>query len=952
MGGAGEVLLVSILIRAIDGASGILRALGISGAAGLNPLVVGAAVVGAAIGGIGIMAAKAATDFDYNMQKIAALTDTSAAQMQWYKQQLLAMAPALDQTPTALAQGLYFVISAGYSGADALKILALSAQAAASTMTPMMTVADLLTTAMNSYRSSNLSAGHAMDDLIKLVVNGKVTMKSLGTSFGFVAVQGAAAGFSFDELSAAVSALSQIAGEHGSRRVMMDLGNLIRQLGMRDITTTLKSMKSMHIELNLGQYATASLVDKIKMLAQASGLTMESLDAMRKQAHGNAQEFERLALTHMKNSAAFLKLIGGAAAALPAFMLLEDNGKSYNTILKQMGGNGQATANAFDTMRQSTQQQMNMLKVAGVSILTVLGEQLLPTLNRLLGFFYRLAQGILKFVGTSAGIQAIKVALLGIAAVVGGILLTTIGGLIVSAAPLILIIAGIVAGGILLGKIIQAVVAHFGGWNKILKDIQPILTVVKNLFAQAGTAIKKAIADPAIQAAWKQLQAALPQLLPVLKVIAIVVGVTLFVAFKAIVGVILLVIKILPILINIVAFVITVLGKIAQFILDLFSGKVVRGIGNALGHLGALIGARFSEFGTTIHLHLMAIVVRVGAFFSELGSKVHDGLEAVKHIFQAALAWIGNLFKWLYNHNYYFQWLVDHIRLAFTRARQFITQIWNGIKNFLRAAWSDIQSAASRAWQAVYQHIIEPVQQAWTFVTGKIGALVSWLQGAWTTVKKDVQQAWTNFIGTITGVGGKILNAVNTNVIKPITDTVGNLVKAALQWGANLMQNFINGIKSKFGDLGNAIKNGFKVVAGWFGFHSPPPNAPEAANWGPNLIKMFAGGVLASTPVLARAASQAFGVLASAAAGGTMGTVAGAGATGVAAFSSLAGVTGRGGGGNTSVTHNWNGAFPNATNRKEIEAAIRSVQQTDYRRARRGGSYGGLRSGIGTTHPY
>src|SRR5258706_133498 len=188
MGGITDVLLVSILIRAIDGASPILRALGLNGLASIGPLGIAAGVVAAAIGGIGIMAVKAATAFDYQMQKIAALTDTSAAQMQWYKQQLLAMAPALDKAPTALAQGLYFVISAGYKGADALRILQLPARAAASTMTPMKDVADLLTTAMNAYRGTTITAGHAMDDIIKTVVNGKVEMRNLATSMGFVLV--------------------------------------------------------------------------------------------------------------------------------------------------------------------------------------------------------------------------------------------------------------------------------------------------------------------------------------------------------------------------------------------------------------------------------------------------------------------------------------------------------------------------------------------------------------------------------------------------------------------------------------------------------------------------------------------------------------------------------------------------------------------------------------------
>lgn len=52
------------------------------------------------------------------------------------------------------------------------------------------------------------------------------------------------------------------------------------------------------------------------------------------------------------------------------------------------------------------------------------------------------------------------------------------------------------------------------------------------------------------------------------------------------------------------------------------------------------------------------------------------------------------------------------------------------------------------------------------------------------------------------------------------------------------------------------------------------------------------------------------------------------------------------GGNTTNVTHNWAGAFPNATNSHEIEKAIRRVQAKDYFASRRPGSYQGVRAGI------
>src|SRR5260221_1540168 len=450
----------------------------------------GALAVGAAILAIGDASIKAATEFDYNMQKIAALTDTSQSQMESYKASLLAMAPALDQTPTDLAKGLYFVISAGYKGADALNILKLSANAAASTMTPMKDVADLLTTAMNAYRGSNVSAGHAMDDIIQTVVQGKVEMKNLATSMGFVLVTAKNAGLSIDEASAAVSTLSQVAGAHGSRRVMMDLDNALRSVGinMEKVSAKAKAMKNLKEPWDAAKFAAADFIGKLQYMAQETG-GIGYLAMAQAKEYAATCSFKNLAQATAHANANFMSLVGGAAAFLPTAMLLSDKGAEYSTILASMGGNGDKTTQAFNKMRESTQQQRRMFEIMVKTIETRIGENLLPAMNRLLSGLYKIGEQVYKFVSSASGWEAIKSALLGIGTILGVLLVPVLAAFVAWIGPFLIAFSAVVAIGIKLGPVIQALVVHFGGWHAILGRVHLLIVQVHGVLMGLGNAI-------------------------------------------------------------------------------------------------------------------------------------------------------------------------------------------------------------------------------------------------------------------------------------------------------------------------------------------------------------------------------------------------------------------------------------------------------------------------------
>ncbi len=201
--------------------SNVLQRLGMaaSGANGLMGLATAAAVgLGAGVAAVGVASVHAATDFETQFARISGLTGSSTDQIAYYKQKILELSPAWDLSATDAAKALYFIISAGFSGAQAIDVLNYSAKSATASLADQATVADALTSMMNAYKDSNISASKAANDLTKIEVYGKATLSAFAASLGFTMVTAHAAGLTIDEASASVATLSQVSGQHGIRR--------------------------------------------------------------------------------------------------------------------------------------------------------------------------------------------------------------------------------------------------------------------------------------------------------------------------------------------------------------------------------------------------------------------------------------------------------------------------------------------------------------------------------------------------------------------------------------------------------------------------------------------------------------------------------------------------------------------------------------------------------------
>lgn len=107
-------------------------------------------------------------------------------------------------------------------------------------------------------------------------------------------------------------------------------------------------------------------------------------------------------------------------------------------------------------------------------------------------------------------------------------------------------------------------------------------------------------------------------------------------------------------------------------------------------------------------------------------------------------------------------------------------------------------------------------------------------------------------------VKGKLVEIAQT-----IEGQIALVVNKAFTWGANLLGEFIRGIKSKISALPDALKGAAQKIKDFLGFHSPTKEGPgkDAHVWGPNMIKTLIEGVRKTTPKLGEQAKKSAAVL-------------------------------------------------------------------------------------------
>ncbi len=416
----------------------------------------------------GLASIKMSSDFESAMSKVEGLVGVARGQTEAWRGDLLKMAKEVGRTPRALADGLFFVTSAGLEGAQALNALRAAAQASAAGLGSIDTVADAVTSAMNAYGAATLSAGDATGILVAAVREGKASAESIAPALGKVIPIASALGVGFDQVAASIATMTRL-GSSASESATA-LRGILKTL-VKPSEETKKALASVG-------FSAEGLRKKIR----EEGL-LSVLDGLKKAFKGNEEGLARV-FSETEGYIGVLNLVG-------------TNAEQTKEIFEELAGaTRKDLADAFETAADTSAFKFNQALASINASLIRFGDvvtpSVLPVLEALTGIIDRVStafsslspntqQFVLGIAAIFAAAGPLLIALGFIATALGTIGIATVGW-----------VAGIAAGAAL-------VIANWdvikGAAGKLVAFLQPAFAQLSGLFGEIGTMLKEWAVD-------------------------------------------------------------------------------------------------------------------------------------------------------------------------------------------------------------------------------------------------------------------------------------------------------------------------------------------------------------------------------------------------------------------------------------------------------------------------
>jgi hypothetical protein len=248
---------------------------------------------------------------------------------------------------------------------------------------------------------------------------------------------------------------------------------------------------------------------------------------------------------------------------------------------------------------------------------------------------------------------------------------------------------------------------------------------------------------------------------------------------------------------------------------------------------------------------LIVFFQQLSLFFeSDLGKKSLEGLihtlEALSFIFASLLFFFLAVLGWL---EYFTEWIRYELIPALDIAG-------NALRDGILGAVHAVGDALEWLFGTAVPAVLGAINDAVAFIVTSIGDFIAWLISRIFAVVGAIVK-W--FIDA----GNSIKNFFTDTVPNAIKNFVNNAGTILYEAGRNLLQGLINGIKSKFPDLGGILGDAAAMARDFWPF-SPAKEGPLSGKGDPlfagqKIIQRIAAGIQMETPALQAASGQAAG---------------------------------------------------------------------------------------------
>lgn len=365
----------------------------------------------------GLAALRNGASFQQQMKLVSSLAANGQDNIAQLTTTLINSAGPWGQAPADLANGLYYVMSAGYHGATALDILKESAYAASGGLGSIQDMAKGVTTLMTDF---GLSSKTAADIVVTAVTEGKVSVDEFVNSIGKWGPTAQQTGYDVLAASTAFDTLTRSGISANSAGTY--LRSTMLQIGDRALTLQQQAQA-------LGFSLSATTLEMMKQSGGANALRDQLKyieDAAHKWAYTNWSGAE--AATHY--DFAIQKLFGGIRSGQGALGLSINDFTNLDSILTDTKNNlSQTTAeDHYKQVMQGLSGALIQLKgsFSGLSaeFVTAFGPELTVLIRDLAGAMEKLTA---TMEAHPKAVQAIGAALLGLVGILNGAAIVAMG---------------------------------------------------------------------------------------------------------------------------------------------------------------------------------------------------------------------------------------------------------------------------------------------------------------------------------------------------------------------------------------------------------------------------------------------------------------------------------------------------------------------------------------------
>ena len=209
----------------------------------------------------------------------------------------------------------------------------------------------------------------------------------------------------------------------------------------------------------------------------------------------------------------------------------------------------------------------------------------------------------------------------------------------------------------------------------------------------------------------------------------------------------------------------------------------------------------------------------------------------------------------------------EDVKEGWNKLKADTAQKWEDIKTSVKTKvsdavtsvknkWNDAKDTTARLWNAMETQVEKNGGGIKGFLKTSADGWRQFIVNAWEKADEKTGGVFSNMLSTVTTEAGKIRDKIEEKIGAAI-DFIKDLPNQALQWGKDLITNFIDGIKNAPANLASAASGIADTIASYIHF-SEPDKGPlkDFHTFAPDMIKLFAQGMEQTLPALERASQD------------------------------------------------------------------------------------------------